>query len=133
MRQERVELVHKIFGDKIGPTNHVEWIGKDWTVDFVTDSVKVLQDLLVDLHEDDLLVNGLQADVNLIIFVLWWSGPNGENHLLLNLIVGWWIRHVLRDTAVVQTEQVHEHASWVQEPSNGFPVEFKFKVTTIQI
>lgn len=133
MRQKRVELVHEILGDKIGPADHVEWIGEHWTVNFFTDGVQVLQDVLVDLHEDDLLVDRAHADLDWLIFGSGWPSPDAQNHLLLDIFRVWWIRHVLRNTVVVQTEQVHEVASWVQEPSDVIHVIVRFDFVSLII
>lgn len=113
MRQKRVELVHEVFGDEIGPSNHVKWVGEDWTVDFATDGVQVLQDLLVDLHEDDLLVDGRHADLDWLFLALWWASADTQHHLLLDLVVRRWVREILWQTVGVYNEQVHEHASYV--------------------
>jgi len=90
--EETVELVHEILGHEVGPPKHVEWVAHDWHEDLVTDQVEVLQDLLVQFHEDDLFLDVGHGDLERLWGGLWRSGSQAENNLLLHCC--WWVSKV---------------------------------------
>lgn len=60
-----MELVHEVFRHELRPTDHVDWVAKNWHEDLVTDLVEAVYDIAAHLHEDDFVVNisSLKDDV----------------------------------------------------------------------
>ena len=83
--EEPVELVHEILGDKVGPAHHVKRVAEDWHEHLVTDEMEILQDLLVQLHKNDLLVDVVHGDLEGLRQSLGRSGSEAENNLLLDI------------------------------------------------
>jgi hypothetical protein len=84
--QEDLELVDKIFGNKIGPANLVERIAKHRHVHLGTHLVQILQDRLADLHEDDLLLHGRNVKFVLLLLVVV-RASNNKQDLSLDLLL----------------------------------------------
>jgi hypothetical protein len=50
-----VEPFHQVLGDEVRPTLLVVWVLHHWSDDLVADSVHMFEDVLGDLHEDDVV------------------------------------------------------------------------------
>jgi len=85
--QEDLKLIDEILGNKIRPANLVERVVEDRHVHLGAHLVQVLQNRLVDLHEDHLLFHGLDAKFLLIFLVVVRASHNKQDLSLDVLLV----------------------------------------------
>lgn len=94
--QEDVELVHQVLGNEVGPSHHVEWVAEYGQVDLVTEQIEVIKNLLVDFHEDHLLVDVVGGDDDWLASILlgWWSSSKDKKAFLGHELFLWWLEGV---------------------------------------
>ena len=110
--QEDVELVHQVLGNEVGPSHHVEWVAEYGQVDLVTEQIEVIKNLLVDFHEDHLLVDVVGGDDYWFASILlgWWSGSEDKKAFLGHKLFVWWLQgedNVIGTGWRSEEEQVH--------------------------
>lgn len=67
--QENMEFIHQVLAHEIRPSNHVEWVSKNWHENVITHEMESLKNFFADLHEDDFILNvlhGKLCDVRLV-------------------------------------------------------------------
>ena len=67
--QENMEFIHQVLAHEIRPSNHVEWVSKNWHEHVITDKMESLEDFFADFHEDDFSFNVLHGEVTAFILV----------------------------------------------------------------
>lgn len=86
--QEDVELVHEIFGNKLGHVHDVQGVAKNWQVNVMTDEVKVCENISAELHEDDFGADVVFINDDILTF-LGASDTKAQQSLLLDGVRGW--------------------------------------------
>jgi hypothetical protein len=69
MGQEDMELVHEIFGDEIGPSDHVDRVSEDRHEYFATDLIEIVHDNLVNFHENNFILDIILVKNDVIIWI----------------------------------------------------------------
>jgi hypothetical protein len=64
-----MELVHEIFGNEVGPSNHVDWVSEDRHEDLATDLIEVVHYHFVYLHEDNFILDIVLIENDVVIWV----------------------------------------------------------------
>lgn len=123
--QEDVELVHQVLGDEVGPSHHVEWVAEDGQVDLVTEQEEIVENRLVELHEDHLLIDVVWGDDDWLANILlgWRSGSEDKKAFLGHQLLVWGLQReddVVRAGWSSEKEEVHSLLS--HEVVDAFPI-----------
>jgi hypothetical protein len=90
MGLESMESIHQVLRYQVGPSDHVEWVSKDWHVNIVAHTVEVLEDWLVDLTEDNFLLDVFFGKFTVTLEFSLGSSSDNEKALLLHLVRTRW-------------------------------------------
>lgn len=123
VRQEDVELVHEILGNELRHVHDVERIAKNRQIDLVTEQVEVLENLLVELHEDELIFHIVLINVH--FFALGGlTHTETQEDLFLDLVGRWRLKLELEGLSTDgDREEVQAVTNGLEELSERFPAE----------